>query len=142
MLYCSKEDLFEACIPNAVNDWASDSPDDTTKQISAKIKAAITRASEEINLYISKQYTLPLPFVPLSLRDICVKLSLYQLMSRKGFNPDSADSSIKSNYDSAIKQLEQIAYGRLNIGVQKHPRPSKTSKEFFCFPKPAMLKRR
>ncbi len=139
MLYCTKEDLYEACLSNAVNEWASDSPDDSKSQVNAKIKAAISRASEEINLYISKHYTLPIAFVPVSLRDICVKLSLYQLMSRKGFDPSSADSSIKLNYDSAVKQLEQIAYGRLDIGIKKDS--AQKSVVFYRFAGSPVLKR-
>lgn len=140
MLYCSKEDLFEACLPIAVEQWASDSPQDSSENITARISSAITRASEEINLYLSKQYALPLPFIPLSLRDICVKISLYQLLSRKGYSPESADSSIKTNYDSAIKQLEQIAYGKLDIGVMKSSPIPKTQTSFY-FPKSPIIQR-
>ncbi len=140
MLYCTKEDLFEACLQSAVEQWATDHLGDTQEQILSRISSAITRASEEMNLYISKQYTLPIPFIPLSLRDICVKLSLYQLLSRKGFAPESADSSIKVNYDSAIKQLEQIAYGRLEIGISNNSKP--TPKTSFRFPASPIIKRR
>ncbi len=70
-----------------------------------------------MNLYLSSRYSLPLPFIPISLRDICVKLSLYQLLSRKGYAKDSADSIIKTNYDAAIKQLELIAKGTLDVGI-------------------------
>ncbi|MGL4676047.1 MAG: phage protein Gp36 family protein [Brevinema sp.] len=138
MLYCSKDDLFEACLRSAIEQWAADCDSDTSEQILTRIAAAITRASEEMNLYISKQYPLPIPFVPLSLRDICVKLSLYQLLSRKGFSSDSADSSIKVNYDSAIKQLEQIASGRLDIGIVKSS--PQTARYSHYFPRSPLLK--
>ncbi len=138
MTYCTKEDLYEACLQIAIEQWATDSPSDTNEMILLRISSAISRASEEMNLYLSKQYSLPIPFIPLSLRDICVKLSLYQLLSRKGFSPESADSSIKMNYDSAIKQLEQIANGRLDIGIIKNS--NSNSSPFYNFPKSPFLK--
>lgn len=140
MLYCQKEDLFDACLQSAVEQWASDSISDTKEQVATRIASAIMRASEEINLYLSKQYVLPLPFIPLSLRDICIKLSLYQLLSRKGFVPESADSSIKVNYDTAIKQLEQIANGKLEIGISRSQANTTKSTEFF-FPRSPLPKR-
>lgn len=141
MLYCSKEDLYEACLQTAIEQWAADSTQDSSEKINARIASAITRASEEINLYLSKKYTLPLPFIPLSLRDICVKLSLYQLLSRKGFTPESADSSIKINYDSAIKQLEQIAYEKLDIGITTTS-PIPKTQTVFSFPISPIIQRK
>ncbi|MDK2818971.1 MAG: DUF1320 family protein [Spirochaetota bacterium] len=117
MLYCHKEDLFEACLQSAIESWAKNDCRESSEMFTPRIISAISRSSEEMNLYICKQHSLPLPFIPLSLRDICVKLSLYQLLSRKGFTEDSADYSIKVNRDSAIKQLEQIATGKLDIGI-------------------------
>ncbi len=117
MLYCHKEDLFEACLQSAIESWAKDDARETSEIFTPRIISAITRATEEMNLYLYKQYSLPLPFIPLSLRDMCVKLSLYQLLSRKGFTEESSDYSIKVNRDSAIKQLEQIASGKLDIGI-------------------------
>lgn len=122
MLYCKTEDLYEACKKSAVISWARDSRpmddgSDTEEETDKVITSAITRASEEMNLYLSKQNSLPLPYIPLSLRDICVKLSLYQLLSRKGLNTDSADNTIKVNRDTALKQLEMIANGKLNLGI-------------------------
>ncbi|MGL4676460.1 MAG: phage protein Gp36 family protein [Brevinema sp.] len=116
MVYCEIKDLYEACKKSAVRSWAIDDGRATDEEVTKNITSAITRASEEMNLYLSKQYSLPLPFIPLSLRDICVKLSLYQLLSRKGLNTDSADHTIKVNRDTALKQLEMIASGKLAIG--------------------------
>lgn len=138
MVYCTKEDLFEACLQSAIEQWATDHSSETQDKIYTRIHSAITRASEEMNLYISKQYKLPLPFTPLSLRDICVKLSLYQLLSRKGFTTESADMSIKINYDSAIKQLEQLASGRLDIGIVNNSSTNNTSA---YFPKSPIIQR-
>lgn len=131
MLYCHKEDLFEACLQSAIESWAKDDSRETSETFTPRIISAITRASEEMNLYLYKQYSLPLPFIPLSLRDICVKLSLYQLLSRKGFTEESADYSIKVNRDSAIKQLEQIASGKLDIGIITSGSSPVTSVHYF-----------
>lgn len=116
-MYCKKEDLYEACKKSAVDSWAVNDARSSEEEKEKNITSAIIRASEEMNLYLSKQYPLHLPFIPLSLRDICVKLSLYQLLSRKGLNTDSADNTIKVNRDTALKQLEMIASGKLNLGI-------------------------
>jgi len=116
MAYCEREDLFEACKRNAVESWAKDDSCATDSEIEKTINSAIARASDEMNLYLSAKYSLPIQNIPLSLRDICVKLSLYQLLSRKGLNGESADNTIKVNRDTALKQLEMIASGKLNIG--------------------------
>ena len=139
MLYCHKEDLFEACLQSAIESWAKDDARETSETFTPRIISAITRATEEMNLYLYKQYALPLPFIPLSLRDMCVKLSLYQLLSRKGFTEESADYSIKVNRDSAIKQLEQIASGKLDIGIIASGSSSVTSAHYF--PKSSLVQK-
>ena len=70
-------------------------------------------ASEEMNLYLYKQYSLPLPYTPLMLRDICAKLSCYLLRTRYEDIPEI----VKQNRNNAIKELELIALGKLDIGV-------------------------
>ena len=137
MLYCHKEDLFEACLQSAIESWAKDDTRETSETFTPRIISAITRATEEMNLYLYKQYALPLPFIPLSLRDMCVKLSLYQLLSRKGFTEESSDYSIKVNRDSAIKQLEQIASGKLDIGIIASGSSPVTSAHYF--PKSSLI---
>jgi len=141
MTYCKKEDLFEACKKSAVESWSKDDGRDDENIINSRIESAIARASDEMNLYLSAKYTLPIVNIPLSLRDICVKLSLYQLLSRKGLNGESADNTIKVNRDTALKQLEMIASGKLNIGelVDREDSsisiPEKSSQVYYQFPK-------
>ena len=144
MPYCKTQDLYEACRKTAVDSWAKDDSRATDLETEQIINSAIARASEEMNLYLSKQYSLPLPFIPLSLRDICVKLSLYQLLSRKGLNTDSADNTIKINRDTALKQLEQIASGKLDIGVivgnDNNPIPQNSPSILHKFPRNRMFR--
>lgn len=118
MLYCKKEDLFEACKKSAVISWSTDNGRSSDSQeIEKNIARDIERSIDDINLYIGKKYTLPLEYIPLSLRDISVKLRLYQLLSRKGLNSELADNTIKSNRDTALKQLEMITSGKLDLGI-------------------------
>lgn len=140
MTYCCQEDLFEACLQSAVESWATDHPSDTPERVQKRITSAIQRASEEINLYLSQQFTLPLPFVPLSIRNICIKLSLYQLLSRKGVTEESSDHTIKVNYDTAITQLKQIAHGKLEIEVASAV--SHSTHTVSAFPKSSLLQRK
>lgn len=144
MLYCKSEDLFEACKKSAVESWARDDSRDSDAVVQERINSAIARASDEMNLYLSKQYSLPLSYTPLSLKDICVKLSLYQLLSRKGLDTDSKDNTIKVNRDTALKQLEMISSGKLDLGIitnsDNEPLKNNSLGTIFRFP-PSRMKR-
>lgn len=127
MKYCEKKDLFEACKSSAIISWAKDDPKDDEETINQRIEGAISRASDEISLFIGKICSLPLKQVPSVLKDICIKLSLYQLLSRKGLAETSADNLIKSNRNSALRKLELISTGKLNIVDElKDESPSQT----------------
>ncbi|MGL4388793.1 MAG: phage protein Gp36 family protein [Brevinema sp.] len=115
MKYCEKHHLFEACKSSAIISWAKDEPKDDETVINNRIESAISRASDEVSLFIGKVCSLPFAEVPAVLRDIAVKLSLYQLLSRKGFAETSADNIILTNRNSALKKLDLIASGKLNI---------------------------
>ncbi|MGL4393987.1 MAG: DUF1320 domain-containing protein [Brevinema sp.] len=119
MKYCEKHHLFEACKSSAIVSWAKDDPKDDEIIINQRIESAISRASDEVSLFIGKVCSLPLKEVPAVLRDICVKLSLYQLLSRKGLAETSADNIILANRNSALKKLDLIASGKLNILNEK-----------------------
>ena len=132
MKYCTIEDLYEACKASAINAWAKDDPKDSEEIINQRIHSAITRASDEISLFIGKVCSLPLSEVPSILRDICVKLSLYQLLSRKGLAEGSADNVIKTNRNSALRKLELIAAGKLHFLTP--PKEEKTHGVLSHFP--------
>lgn len=136
MLYCSAEDLYEACKAGAIEGWARDLSTESPDIVAGRILAAIMRATDEMNLYLVKTGNLPLPMVPRSLRDICVKLSLYGLMSRKGLTEGSSDNTVKTNRDTALKQLEMIAAGKLDLGlsIDNTPMPSVENKVMTAFP--------
>ncbi|SFB75404.1 Protein of unknown function [Brevinema andersonii] len=116
--YCSIEDIFNACQGTAVLSWAKDDSRESNETALSRINLAINRAEEEINLYIGKVYMLPLKQIPSSLTDICVRLTLYSLLSRKGLTENSSDTTIKHNRDSALKSLEMIANGKLDLGIK------------------------
>lgn len=115
MKYCSQHDLFEACQTHAIHSWAKDNPQDTPELITQRIDSAIQRASDEVSLFIGKICSLPLDTIPPVLRDICVKLALYQLLSRHGLAEGSQDSVIRTNRNSALRKLDLIAHGKLLI---------------------------
>ncbi|WP_159428208.1 DUF1320 domain-containing protein [Brevinema andersonii] len=135
-MYCSQEDLYEACKSSAIEGWARDLSTESKEIINHRIQSAIMRATDEMNLYLVKIENFPLPVVPRSLRDICVKLSLYSLMSRKGLTEGSSDNTIKINRDTALKQLEMIALGKLDLGlsIENTPMPSVENKVSSHFP--------
>ncbi|MGL4560819.1 MAG: phage protein Gp36 family protein [Brevinema sp.] len=131
MKYCIKDDLFEACKASAILSWAKDDPKDTDDIINQRIESAISRASDEVSLFIGKVCTLPLKEIPSVLTDICVKLSLYQLLSRKGLAETSADNVIRANRNSALRKLDLISTGKLNILNEQKNTTAKQIESFF-----------
>ena len=76
------------------------------------IAEAITDASELMDSYLAKRYTLPLPVVPMPLKRICGDITLY-LLSGNGTVTDER----RKRYDDAIKFLQALAKGDATLGA-------------------------
>ena len=87
-------------------DGAADAVDDT------KLDAALTDATAEINGYISKRVTLPLPETPDMLRVVCRELAIYRLHANVGRVTETQEKL----RDAAISFLKQVQDGKTSIG--------------------------
>ena len=82
-----------------------------------KIEQALVDAADEINSYIGKRYTLPLPEVPSVLTRISVDIAFYRL------SPESAHTDEKrKRYEDAKSWLSKVSMGSVSLGL-----PSDTS---------------
>ncbi len=82
----------------------------------AKVNAAIADAEAEANGYLSAQFDTPLDPAPLWLIIPVVRITLWNLLSATGYQPNSPDEAIKYNYDRAIRFLESVRDGKLKPG--------------------------
>lgn len=141
MLYCNTQDIAAACRLETVLAWAKDDSRELDNLAYARIEQAIVRATDEINLYIGKVVSLPLDVVPSTLKDMCVNIALYKVISRKGLQKDSADQIIRMNYEDAVKQLKMVAEGVVSLGLGEDQIriPSNTDGLAAEFPKNKMM---
>jgi len=72
----------------------------------------ITDASSVCDLYLAKQYAVPLVTVPASIKRIATQVAVYLLHERRHW---TISDEIKSSYDSAVKMLEMIAKNELVV---------------------------
>ena len=83
----------------------------------SKIIDAINDADSEINGYIQKRYPLPLPSVPPVINKLSKDITLYNLFSRRGIDKDKNDDTVLQRYKNAVKFLENLSKGIVNLGI-------------------------
>ena len=78
----------------------------------------LTRASSLIDGYLSGRYALPLASTPELLKSLCLDIARYQL-GHYGKEDDA-----RQRYEDALRQLQQIANGTLNLGLPAADTPT------------------
>ncbi|QIW15850.1 hypothetical protein A4G20_05645 [Pasteurellaceae bacterium RH1A] len=79
------------------------------------LETALKVANERIDAALRSRYALPLKDVPTLLNQHALTLARYWLYSRR---PETKmPDTVKDTYSQAIKELEQIAQGKLHLGV-------------------------
>ncbi len=79
--------------------------------ISAAVDAALESASSEIDLYVARQYGLPLESTPPILVQICVDIAVYQLAS----SYEGAREGQRQRYEDAVALLDKIATDKIAL---------------------------
>jgi len=74
------------------------------------LAAALAAADAEIDAYVARVAVLPLPRVPGVLRGIGVSIARWRLS-------DQPDGRERVDYEDAVRQLEQIAKGLIDLGL-------------------------
>lgn len=77
----------------------------------ARVDAALSETSSQIESYLSVRYTLPLATVPQVLRSFAVDMTIYRLALRNGRPRDE----LRKRYDDAIAFLKSVAKGDANL---------------------------
>lgn len=82
----------------------------------AVLVQAITIAGERIDAALRSRYQLPLTDTPTMLETYCLHLARHWLYARR---PETKlPETVKECYSQTIKELEQIALGRLHLGLK------------------------
>lgn len=112
MPYCTLDDLKEQL---SETDLISLTDDEDAGQIDTSVTdRAIADADAEIDGYCRKRYALPFDPVANLIRKLSVDIALYNLYCRPGrVLPDER----KDRYENAIKTLEYIADGTIQLGT-------------------------
>lgn len=82
----------------------------------AVLVQAITIAGERIDAALRSRYQLPLADTPTMIETYCLHLARHWLYARRPETP--IPQTVKDCYSQTIKELEQIALGRLHLGLK------------------------
>ena len=102
-MYCTKEDLIAAFGEAEILRLTAND---------GEIDKAIADAKAEIDMYLADRYVLPSANVPLSLNRIACDITRYYL-----YNSVDKDSTVYLRYQQRIKQLAEVALGKLSLGL-------------------------
>ena len=106
MPYASQSDIVTLYGANAL--VVADHDGDGVPDADA-VARALDMASGEIDTYLARRYSLPLPVVTtLHLMQLCVDIALYRL----ALSQDVASAEHRRRYEDAITTLTRIADGR------------------------------
>lgn len=120
-MYCTLDDLKRQ-IPETTIRTLTD--DEGTGEINMpRVEQAIADAEAEINAYAQKQYPVPFNPVPEIIRKLAVDIAIYNLFSRRGFSEESGDKIVQDRYKAAVKLLENLARGVVQLGAAAPPPP-------------------
>jgi phage gp36-like protein len=105
MSYCSQSDIILAKSDKILKNITDDV--NATSLIAGVITAVIERADGVIDGYLRKAgyETLPLTTVPVIIKDLSIRISVYYLYQRS----HSVVASVKDDFDFAMEQLTMIA---------------------------------
>lgn len=124
MAYCTVEDvikMLKADMINCIigNDYIEDE-EERIKKITPITKEAIEDADAEIDGYLAKRYSVPFTKVPKTLNKFSKDIAIYNLMSRKGIDESDREKTYLNRYNAAIRFLENVAKGIIDIGVDEN----------------------
>lgn len=75
---------------------------------SSVIDLHLEMASGLADSYISNRYAVPVSPIPAALTRVVVDIAVYEILLRRGYNPETYDTNYRLRYEDAIKWLEAI----------------------------------
>ncbi|WP_427340611.1 gp436 family protein [Caloranaerobacter sp. DY30410] len=132
MSYCTVEEVRKVLRDEAINKIVADEyiEDETQREamLIPIIEEAIKDADGEIDGYLNKRYSTPLPSpVPRIISKLSKDIAVYNIFSRIGIDEEDREKTVLTRYRNAIKFLENVARGIIDIGTQKIETRAKNS---------------
>lgn len=90
------------------------------------IEEAIGDADGEIDGYLAKRYPVPLTQIPKAINKFSKDIAVYNLFSRMGIDEGEKESNYLTRYRAAVKFLENVARGIVDIGIQTNTQKANT----------------
>lgn len=122
MAYCTLEEvrclLKEDAINSIIDNEYIEDPEEKENKLVHLINQAIEDADGEIDGYLASRYPTPIPKVPKVINKYSKDIALYNLFSRAGIDESERESNYLTRYKAAIKFLELVAKGTVNIGTE------------------------
>jgi phage gp36-like protein len=100
-------------------------PTGTGEVDQGKVNRAIGDATELVNSYLGKRYTLPVPFVPGALERVAADLVRYLYSSQPG-------EEVTKRYDDGVKWLKDVANGVVSLGLPVPETPPAPPARWLC----------
>ncbi len=108
-MYASQQDMIDRYGPDALL-----AATDLDGVVAAdRVANAIADASDEIDSYVGKRYSLPLVSVPRVLSRLTVDIAVYRMADEA-----SQTEEKRKRYEDAVKLLDSIAKGKVSLGLE------------------------
>ncbi|WP_040977421.1 gp436 family protein [Necropsobacter massiliensis] len=113
-MYVTIDELTTAFARKTLVQLSNDEPAAMEPNLTV-LETAIKVAEERIDAALRSRYTLPLTQVPTLISQHALTLARYWLYARR---PETKmPETVKETYTQAVKELEQIANGKLHLGI-------------------------
>ncbi len=109
MRYATQADLIKRYGRHVIQTISDD--ENSGELDETQVEAALTDASNTIDVYIGGRYTLPLSSAPVALNLHACHLARYFL--EKNYATEQA----RKDYEDSIRFLEQVAAGKISLGL-------------------------
>jgi phage gp36-like protein len=112
LAYCTVSDLVAIFGEADIMALTNRQPELPSTVDAALAQAKLDQAESEVNMYLAGRYALPLPSVPVVLKQITADIARFHLYTRI----DETHAAYQA-YTRRIKALEGIARGVLSLGL-------------------------
>jgi phage gp36-like protein len=85
------------------------------------VRGALEDATAEVDSYLQGRFLLPLPFVPPVITQIAADIAIYRLLVLR---PNQTIEDARARYEDAIKRLQALREGKLDLGLPKADSPA------------------
>lgn len=121
-MYCTVDEvrslLKEDAINSIIDNEYIEDQEEKENKLLPLIQQAIEDSDGEIDGYLASRYLTPLKKIPKVINKYSKDIAVYNLFSRAGLDESERESNYLTRYRAAIKFLELVAKGTVDIGTE------------------------